>query len=86
MAICRCLECGKPIGRGAKGPYLGYVKPIGYPTTALICGQRACNNPGLIWVKQHDLNILQSGQTVLEGETNVAKMEYNPSVPYQPVP
>jgi hypothetical protein len=48
MVLCRCLT-NHSWPQGRKGDnYVGYVMPLGYPKTALICG--LCDAPGVIWL------------------------------------
>lgn len=76
MALARCEECGKPIGRNRK--YFGNVEPLGYPNTALICGKKGCSNPGLIWLEAYEWKEYQSGKTIFEPPTASVKFKAKP--------
>jgi len=73
MALSRCNQCGKPLS--TKITYIGYVYPVGYPDTALICGKVDCGNPGVIWVIQSEMNNFNRNNPVFSGPTNMAKMK-----------
>lgn len=71
MALVRCTKHGRPKGRTRD--YVAHVKPVGYPDTAAICGLHECEDPGLIWLEQHELDLYRSGQRVFYGESSVMK-------------
>ena len=71
MALCRCLEMHAwPEGRSVA--YVAYVKPVGYPNTAAICG--LCEKPGVIWLDRIELTEYQKGQRIFEGPSKFAKL------------
>lgn len=74
MALCRCLEKHK-WPKGINKEYIAYVKPIGYPNTALICGRKGCENPAVIWLERNDIKNYHEGQRIFKGQTNVLKMK-----------
>lgn len=71
MALCRCLEKHSP---PKSKEYIAYVRPIGYPNTSSICGRDNCDNPGVIWLKKHGVDLYNRGQRIFR-VTNVAKMK-----------
>lgn len=71
MALVRCEQHGRP--NGHKRNYVSYVQPVGFPATAAICGRHECENPGLIWLEQHELDAYKRGQRVFYGESSVMK-------------
>ena len=61
MALCRCLkEHSSPL----RGGYNAYVNPLGYPDTSLVCGIPSCNNVGIIWLKEPELEAYRKGQRI----------------------
>jgi len=56
MALCRCKEKhSNPKGREFE--YVESKYPIGYPNdTSSICGIKDCENAGLIWLTQQELD------------------------------
>lgn len=71
MALVRCKKHGKPRGRSRE--YVGPVEPLGFPETAAICGRHECEEPGLIWLEQRELDAYSRGQRVFYGESSVMK-------------
>jgi hypothetical protein len=72
MALTRCLS-HHAWPQGKKGNnYVGYVMPIGYPKTALICG--LCDNPGVIWLTVKEKKEYESGIRIFIGPNKFAKM------------
>lgn len=59
MALCRCLEKHSWL-KGRQNNYIGYVKPQGYPNTAIVCGR--CDNPGIIWLKNNEAALFEMGK------------------------
>jgi hypothetical protein len=83
MALCRCLELHSwPIGK--KASYVSYVFPIGYPSTALICGITNCCNPGVIWLTESEKVAYENGQRIFTGPNAFAKMKASENGLYQP--
>jgi hypothetical protein len=72
MALCRCLE-ERHRPKGRTNQYIGYVQPIGYPNTALICGR--CDNPGVIWLDSTEEKAYHNGIRIFTGPTNFAKIK-----------
>jgi hypothetical protein len=76
MALCRCLEMhGKPEGRATS--YTAYLHPVGYPDTALTCG--LCDNPGVIWVNDQEVEAYKNGERIFSGPNAFAKMRADDS-------
>lgn len=72
MALCRCL--GKhawPNGRVRK--YIGYLKPLGFPDSSLICG--LCDNPGVIWIEKEESEAYKHGQRIFDGPHAFTRMK-----------
>ena len=79
MALCRCLETHAwPKGRVIK--YVGYLKPIGYPESSLICG--LCYKPRVIWIEKEDESAYRSGQRIFTGPHAFTKMKADDSGVY----
>ncbi len=76
MSICRCLEvhCWP---RGRKQEYVAYVKPLGYPDTALVCGR--CDNPGVIWLTHDEKSAYEEGVRIFEGPNRFTRMRADDS-------
>jgi hypothetical protein len=69
-AIIRCDD------HGTQKPekYIAKVKPLGYPTSAIICGIKTCPNFGLIWLTRAGLAEYNAGQRTFTLDTNTAKV------------
>ena len=71
MALSRCLEQhASPQGRSHT--YQAYVLPVGYPDTALVCGN--CDRPGAIWLTPPEADAYTRGERVFEGPNAFTKM------------
>lgn len=70
MALCRCKEHKPRRGRHQQGP----INPIGYPLTSSICGNRNCNNPGVIWLSLEELESYGLGFRIFTFDSNCAKV------------
>lgn len=78
MALSRCLEKhSHPQGR--RMHYTGYVYPMGYPDSALICGNPECDNPGVIWLNQEEEGDYRNGRRIFDGPNNFTKMKADDS-------
>ena len=75
MAIARCEKCGKPT-QHVKPP--GYsaepYRPVGHPSSGVVCGKPDCENDALIWLKDDEVQAYQRGQRVFEIHTQTAKV------------
>ena len=76
MALSRCLENHSP---PTEEDYAAYVKPIGYPNTSSICGREECENPGVIWLKQPEIDAYNNDEQRIFRVTNVVKMKADDS-------
>jgi len=74
MALCRCVKHGWPKGRNGR-EYVASVEPVGYPDTAVICGLSNCDEPGLIWLDEGDLEEYYKGERVFTGSSNFTKVK-----------
>ena len=43
-------------------PYTGYVVPMGYPKSALVCSRGGCDDPAVLWLKSVDLVRFRIGE------------------------
>jgi len=72
MALCRCIKThGWPRGRSTD--YIGYVLPLEYPHSALICGR--CDKVGAIWLNSDEVSSYKKGQRIFGGSSNLARMK-----------
>ena len=51
MAIMRCK---RHTPKGRTHVYVNAIEPVGYPTTALICGSVDCREPAFIWLERDE--------------------------------
>jgi len=73
LALCRCLM-NHSWPKGHKKDYVGYVKPVGYPDTALICGRPECSRPAVIWLDEEEVQNYRDGVRIFQGPSNFTKM------------
>lgn len=71
MAIMRC-KVHEPKGRTRS--YVAAVEPIGYPTTALVCGTTSCNAAAFIWLESEEKAAYDRGERVFQAFTNTMKV------------
>ena len=71
MALCRCLEKHSP-SNGRKPDYAGYVKPLGFSQSAVVCGR--CEDRGVVWLDGDEVNSYRKGQRIFSGPNAFAKM------------
>jgi hypothetical protein len=64
MALCRCKY--HPPANNRKYTYSQFVKALGYPKTASICGKSGCENPGLIFLTndENEVDNFNAGERV----------------------
>lgn len=62
MALARCKTHGKPEGRTHR--YVRAPKPVGYPSTALVCGVEGCENPAMVWLTEEEAAAYETGTQV----------------------
>ena len=72
MALVRCKDHGKP--KGKVRSYVDYVRPIGFPDTAAICGSVPCQNPGFIWLETHEMAAYERGERIFPVPNNAIKV------------
>lgn len=77
MALCRCLSSNHSWPKGRKTQYVAYVKPVGYPNTALICG--LCDLPGVIWLNPKEKESYEKGTRIFHGPNNFTRMRADDS-------
>jgi hypothetical protein len=54
--------------------YVGSVQPVGYPSTALICGSTSCDAPALIWLEADEKAAYDRGERVFKSFTDTMKV------------
>jgi len=74
MSLCRCLA-KHAWPQGTKSDYVGYVTPVGYPQTALICGLKECDKPAVIWLTQEEVKKYQEGGRIFGLKTALVKVK-----------
>lgn len=74
MAIVRCERCGLKVSR-TKRNYVRRVKPRGYPETAVICGLSKCENPGMVWLEEHEFTEYEKGERIFTIPSFAAKVK-----------
>jgi hypothetical protein len=72
LALCRCLEKHSPPNRG-KHDYIGYVKPLGFPKSAVLCGR--CGAQGVVWLDDDEVNLYRKGQRIFSGPNAFTKIK-----------
>lgn len=73
MPICRCLKLHSPPSKG--DCKVAYVKPMGYPKTAAICGRVGCFNIGVVWLDKDDVKKYKKGQRIFPIHTHKIKVK-----------
>ena len=63
MAMVYCDEHGPP--RGRVHSYPRSVRPIDYPNRAVVCAKAGCDNPGLVWLNEADIEAYDRGERTL---------------------
>lgn len=73
MAIVRCLQ--HPVRLDlATNRYQTRVEPLGYPTTAAVCGTAECTQPGLVWLTDEELAQFNRGERCFRVKTFTVKV------------
>lgn len=72
MALVRCDRHRR--ARGTKHMYVDFLRPVGFPNTAAICGRPGCEEPGLVSLTQQELDDYEAGQRVFPIFTHSAKV------------
>ncbi len=73
MALVRCDARGKPTGRTRT--YVESVEPLGYPDTAAICGRKACEHPGMVWLEIGESQAYRSSQRIFSVPNAAVKVK-----------
>jgi hypothetical protein len=71
MALARCENHPS---RGRTKAYVTTRLPIGYPSSAVICGRPDCAENAKIYLTQEEENNYQLGQRIFSYDSNVAKV------------
>lgn len=73
MAIVRCKE--HPVRLDlATNRYVRIAEPLGYPNTAAICGIGHCNERGLVWLTEEELDEFNNGNRYFRVKTYTVKV------------
>lgn len=74
MAIVRCKK--HPVNLGlATNRYVKRAEPLGYPNTAAICGIARCEEPGLVWLTNEELDEFNNGGRYFRVKTFTVKVK-----------
>ena len=71
MALMRCKT---HIPAGQTRAYVHPVEPMGFPSTALVCGTAKCNASAYIWLEKKEKKEYDLGQRVFSGPTAALKV------------
>jgi hypothetical protein len=71
MAIMRC-RIHAPKGRNRS--YVAAVEPVGYPTTALVCGAKSRNAAAFAFLEPEEKNAYDRGERVVQSFTDTMKV------------
>ena len=71
MAIMRCK---RHTPKGRTRSYVASVEPLGYPTTALVCGSTDCKEPAFIWLEADEKREYDKGERVFRAFTATMKV------------
>ena len=63
MAMVYCDRHGPPRGRIHRYPRS--VRPIGYPNRAVLCAKAGCDDPGMVWLNEVDVDTYDLGERAL---------------------
>ena len=72
MAIAKCEQCGKPAG--SKKNYTRAVKPMDYPTQAVLCNAAECLHPAVLWLDSEEDAAYGAGERVFNPITGAVKI------------
>jgi len=70
MALMRCKTHAP---EGKTRAYVHAVEPVGFPSTALVCGSAKCNASAYIWLEKAEKKEYDKGQRVFQGPTAALK-------------
>ena len=71
MALMRC-RTHAPAGRARS--YDHAVEPVGFPSTALVCGAAGCNASAYIWLEKKEMREFEQGQRVFAAPSAALKV------------
>ena len=74
MAIVRCNNHPVKLYR-ATNRYAMRAEPIGFPTTAAICGISGCTEPGLVWLTTEEKGQFNKGERFFNVKTFTIKVK-----------
>jgi len=73
MAIVRCNK--HPVRLDlATNKYVRRAEPLGYPNAAAICGIVQCEEPGLVWLTNEELDQFNKGERYFRVKTFTVKV------------
>ncbi len=79
MAIARCRK--HPVRLDlATNRYVMMAEPLGYPNTAVICGIAHCEEPGLVWLTNEELDEFNTGIRYFRVKTYTVKVRVSDRV------
>lgn len=74
MAIVRCEK--HPVRLElATNRYVQRAEPLGYPNTAAICGTKHCQEPGLVWLTNEELDQFNNGERYFRVKTFTVRVK-----------
>ncbi len=83
MAIVRCVQHPVKLDL-ATNRYQMRAAPLGYPTTAAVCGIADCRQPGLVWLTDEELAQFNRGERYFRVKTFTVKVRVSDQL--QPLP
>jgi hypothetical protein len=73
MALARCENCGRPMGRTKI--YTSVPRyPASYPESSVVCGKKDCSKPALIWLTEQEQKAYAGGERVFGFDTATVKV------------
>jgi hypothetical protein len=72
MAIARCEK--HPFERPTVESYNTYARPVGYPTTAAVCGRLGCENAPRIWLSPAEVRQHRRGARVFSVNSHAIRV------------
>lgn len=75
MALVRCERHSPPDKKRTKKNYVKSVYLVGFPDTAVICGIKNCDKPGLVWLTDSELQEYNKGRRIFELDTHTIKVK-----------
>ncbi len=77
--LCRCKDHTPRNNR--LYVYTHITEPVGYPNTSSICGNRQCNNVGLIYMDKNAVAEYNRGRRIFNYATWVTKVRVKEKIP-----